>query len=447
MRDYLVTTFYGKKVKRSKCIRQKGKYYILNKDIVKIKSNPFDGEVKVKWMTLDDPNLVYNIDTKRYDHISRKMKYIIHDMNMTLTSNKFNCNHRECYIDGKYGLTTIDNAKANLTLDSKSGVYFKLGERKGSLTGSMFYQKLKYGYEGSQDLFKEFKETNALSKLNLLTGKYTFGVELETATGAIPSNKLLETGLIPVRDGSTPNYEFVTIPLSNVTSLFPIIEQLSKNCTFNITTAMHIHIGNVPTNKLFVSRFYKFMTNMQDEVFRMFPKYKADNELGIKRRNYTQKLPKKVKFNTILNFLNNNKECTSEYTGERLDHYADMRRTNKWYVSSRYFWVNLIPLIFYPSRTIEFRIHQGTFNKYKIIYWLLICVALIKYVEITKNSKQVALKTVLNRVYPDGNTANALYQHYLDMSSYYLGYNEQADMAYRQDERDDKTYVPSIKLF
>jgi len=440
MKNYLVTTFDGKKIKRSLCVRKKGKYYRIRKDIFKVKY----GET-FTWLTIGDPNLLYDVDDKKYIHSYYRKEFIIYDIDKKLTTNVFDCNLRECFVNGEYGLTTLEHSKQHLILDKKTGIYND--GNKPSFSNSIFYRSVQYSYERNKHLFTKFKEKSNYSSLNNLSSGYSFGVELETSSGTIPSNELLANGLLAVRDGSTPNYEYVTVPLLDITSLLPIIESVNNHCTFDITTSLHIHLGNVPTDQKFISTFYRFMTNIQDDVFKMFPNYKADNSAGIKRHNYTQKLPKKIKFNTILNFLNNDKPCDAVYTGERLNHYADIARTSKWNVSSRYYWCNIIPLVFYPSRTIEFRIHQGTFNKYKIIYWLLMCIAFIKYVEKTQESKQVSIKHIFNTIYGYGKVANALYAHYLDMRDYYSNYDEHKDLSYIQDIKDDPYYIPKIKLF
>jgi len=440
MKDYLITTFDGKEELRSKCVRQNQKFYKINKDIVKVNC----GYSKV-WLLKSNNNLLFNIDTSEYVHYTNKAKYIIYDIDEQLTTNEFDCNLYEAYIEGIYLLCTPEYANKHLKLDEISGIYYK--NLKPKINNSIFYKNLNYSYEHSKSLFNNFKESKQDVKLNKLLSKYSFGVELETSTGAVPANKLLKLGVLPVRDGSTHNYEYVTKPLTQLTNLIPIVEALNKHCTFDISTSMHIHLGNVPTDKEFILNFYKFIVNMQPQIYKMFPKYKLHNDFNIKKKNYTQALTKKIKFETILNFLNNNKQCTQEYTGEMLNHNDDVERLRKWQLHSRYYWCNLIPLIFYPSRTIEFRIHQGTFNKYKIIYWLLICAALIKYVEKTGLTSEIPMKQLFKEVYPENSVNKALTFHYNDMVKYYTKYDEGNDVRYERDVIDDYRYAPRVKLF
>jgi hypothetical protein len=240
----------------------------------------------------------------------------------------------------------------------------------------------------------------------------------------------------------------VTKPFKQISSLMPIVETLNNTCEFDVTNSLHCHIGNVPTNKEFITKFYTLMVNIQDQVYKMFPNYKFTNVNKIKRKNYTQPLKSYKDFDSILTFLNNNSVCKHEYKGNYITHIADKTRTHKWDISSRYYWVNLIPLVFYPSRTIEFRIHQGTLNKYKIIYWLLMCMAMVKYAESdSTTSDKIDIREIFKFAYPEENTAEALILHYEDMCKYYSNYKEEEDLSYLKDTQDDASYEPKIKLF
>ena len=39
-------------------------------------------------------------------------------------------------------------------------------------------------------------------------------------------------------------------------------------------------------------------------------------------------------------------------------------------------------MFFSPRKTLEFRAHQATFNEVKVVNWLFICNAILKYAEI-----------------------------------------------------------------
>ena len=197
MRDKLVKTFDGKDILRSKCMRQKGAYYIVGKDIIKVpKQEGFE------WLEFGDYNLLFNIDTGEYVHRELRSKFIIADIDKILTSDVFDCNNVECYIADEYGLATREYADKNLKIDNDTGIYNEGLGRTGSIGGSAFYDTLQYSYEKNTKFFVNFKEKPGIKELDNMSLGYTFGAELETSSGTVPSNELLERGIAPVRDGS-----------------------------------------------------------------------------------------------------------------------------------------------------------------------------------------------------------------------------------------------------
>ena len=53
----------------------------------------------------------------------------------------------------------------------------------------------------------------------------------------------------------------------------------------------------------------------------------------------------------------------------------------KWEREARYYGLNFLPFLFEKKETLEFRLHSGTVNKYKAIYWTIICLSFVRYVE------------------------------------------------------------------
>lgn len=125
----------------------------------------------------------------------------------------------------------------------------------------------------------------------------------------------------------------------------------------------------------------------------MFPYYKA-NPTGIKSKNYNQKLP-------TLSIMSINdktgKESFDEYINSSYkkmfswlsEGYVPDTRYNrkgkrhpvqaKWDRHKRYFWMNLMNTIFSNRNTVEFRLHTPTTNAQKIVNWVFICNAIVKY--------------------------------------------------------------------
>lgn len=229
----------------------------------------------------------------------------------------------------------------------------------------------------------------------------TFGIEFETVAGQIPDRYTKPLGLIPLKDGSVPGLEYATVPYQGAKGLQAAVNScnvLNKFTRDDETCALHLHIGNVPRTEEFFLALFKTLCLVQDEVFEMFPLYKKYN-FGVKKKNYTQPFPvakllgkmdgkitkDKVKenFAILFNFLSAGQQY--EDVGNSLSkvksHPSDPEGTRKWNIKSRYYWVNLIPLLFGNKQTVEFRIHTPTTDPSKVINYLLICTSIVSYVK------------------------------------------------------------------
>lgn len=245
----------------------------------------------------------------------------------------------------------------------------------------------------------------------------TFGVEFETSLGRIREPDLYKHGVIPLRDGSVAGFEYTTIPYgySDVTlnqastqalskdlvNLKELCTELSNRCLLNSFCSMHIHIGNVRKDKLYLLAVYMLCYLIQDEMFEMFPKFKEDSPkyLGT-QKNYCKKLDHlglfnncifdkssvlketycdnvNLYFNKIFKFLSDGQEIGSKFNRKCLKHPIE----RKWERHGRYHWVNLVNSVFSNSRTIEFRLHTATLNFTKTLNWILICSAIVKYAD------------------------------------------------------------------
>lgn len=229
----------------------------------------------------------------------------------------------------------------------------------------------------------------------------TFGVEFETIAGFVPPRKTDKLGLIPLRDGSVPGLEYVTVPMSGEKGINALIESslaLQKYTKCDDTCSVHVHIGNIPRTKEFMLAYFKTMFVLQDSIFRLFPLYKKYN-FGYKRKNYTKPLPNEVmfaldknidnkasidkNFEVLYKWLSGGQSFNNNF--ENLDdvfrHPNDPRGNQKWNIKSRYHFVNLTPLLFGNKKTVEFRIHTPTFDSQKIVNFLLLCGVIVNYVK------------------------------------------------------------------
>lgn len=227
----------------------------------------------------------------------------------------------------------------------------------------------------------------------------SFGLEFETSKGYIPERILDKTGLIPLRDGSIPGIEYVTVPMEGAKGMQNIInicDELNKRTAYDNSCSLHLHIGNIPRTKEFITAFFKLTLAFQDKIFEMFPLYKKYN-FGVKRKNYTKPY-NQYKFlsqmDPVINSNNIDKNfdvlfsylaeqsCFADY-GNNLDnvhdHPLNPNGNQKWNMHNRYYFVNFIPLIFGNKQTIEFRIHTPTYDVSKIMGFLLFNASLVNF--------------------------------------------------------------------
>ena len=84
-------------------------------------------------------------------------------------------------------------------------------------------------------------------------------------------------------------------------------------------------------------------------------------------------------------------------------------------------WKNVVPLVFSPSRTVEYRIHTPTLNFTKISNWLFICIAISRYAEkyskeiLTRNRRGKKDKITLDKILKEYETNFGLYTEPTDM--------------------------------
>lgn len=287
--------------------------------------------------------------------------------------------------------------------------------------------KINYNANQGTDVFTRILESYYITRENntklekksydiakLLNG-LTFGIEFETSLGRIREPDLYKHGVIPLRDGSVSGFEYTTIPYgySNVnlnetsnqalakdlTNLKELCSELTKRCEINSNCSMHIHIGGLRKDKLYLLAVYMLCYMIQNEIFEMFPKFKEDSPryLGT-QKNYCNKLHHldlfdncifdkssvlkenycnniNEYFNKVFKFLSDGEDIGSKFNRKSLIHPIDQ----KWNRHSRYYWVNLLNSVFSNSRTIEFRLHTATLNFTKTLNWILICSAIVKF--------------------------------------------------------------------
>jgi hypothetical protein len=124
----------------------------------------------------------------------------------------------------------------------------------------------------------------------------------------------------------------------------------------------------------------------------MFPLYKVNWE-NYKEKNYCEKLPPIVATFGKKNYnryINNSYHDIYRFLSGGVAFGADYNRVtktnpwpgkNKWDIKTRYHWVNFINPLFGKRDTIEFRIHTPTLNSDKVLNWVFMSAAIIRFAE------------------------------------------------------------------
>lgn len=287
--------------------------------------------------------------------------------------------------------------------DDKRGLHYSCDE----IMDDYIYNYNKY----SPNQYRYSKE------LSKYLDKLSFGVEFETTCGLIPDRKKDKLGLMPLRDGSVDGLEYVTIPLSGKKGVNALIESskaLNKYAQSDNNCALHVHIGNIPRTKEFLLAFYRLMHLVQDEMFSMFPLYKKYN-FGIKRKHYTKPLPDSValqfdktinddnidqNFEVLYTWLSGGQSYVNNFNSldDVIYHPSDPDHNRKWQIRSRYHHVNLVPLLFGNKKTVEFRIHTGTFDVNKVVNFVALCGSIVNFVKNNTNTILTDLRTTIDNI-------------------------------------------------
>ena len=322
---------------------------------------------------------------------------------------------------------SYDSLKDYLGFNYATG-YYVIGEDCNQFTftpgrDDYPYNLNRYTYNTKfvENLFKGKQEVNDIINFKFINElPYTFGLEFETAGGFIPQHKLYELGLIPLRDGSITGIEFSTVVLQGNNGLNLLkkqMELLNEHTIFDKDCSLHIHLGNFKLSKEVLITVNNLFANSNIECY--LPKYTFNTTLyktNIKK-NYCAHNDKFKTFEQMYSTL-----VGRNYYGNLFQpHPKDISGTNKWNIKERYKAINFINALCYSGpKTIEYRILRPTYNFNKVLGWLFIYAAYIKYAEshnYTSNflyRTSFSIETIIKDVYSP-ELADILYE-FLNMS-------------------------------
>lgn len=442
--DRTIITVSGKSESVSKCRKIDNLYYFVGDFRKKDSGDCYLLPENEKYVRASNPKLHWNYTKERYVIISDEILGVIGLNNGVIETGYFNYSVYcpRIYVDGDvlYGIPDFKGFSSHFAYDPinmyyvikreydkrRTEIYLNEGHRKGQYKAfpGEYYSANETPHLPKVSASKKQFPSDPLDEY--LKGR-TLGVEIETRTGSVPEEQLYIHGMVPLKDGSISGHEYVSDiikPSGAINLLRSFFEIAAQYTRVDQTCSLHYHIGGfnykVPEN---VVALYTLWYRLQDETDSMMPPYKRDLQfLAGKKggpKDHCARLPElnifdrlgkgrdedviKVLYEEMLSIFNDNKGVPQK-SGDLYRHVHHGRQ--KWDQHGRYYGINFIPLLFENKHTVEFRLHSGTVNQYKAIYWLLICLAMLKYAEeqhtnIFSTKNKLRLSDILEYCYKD----------------------------------------------
>lgn len=229
---------------------------------------------------------------------------------------------------------------------------------------------------------------------------YTFGMEFETSGGYIPERDLFRVGLIPLRDGSITGLEYSTIVLGGNVGLNILKEQielLKEYTIFDKECSLHIHFGSFNLTPNFLLRLNNLFASSDIGSYAV-PWAFETNRYKENGKNYCGM---NITFNSFSG-LYSSLVGKPFYGNLYQPHPSDLDGNHKWNIASRYKALNLVNAVCYNNaKTVEFRFLRPTYNFDKILTWLFVLGAFVKYAEnpSIKATRNISVERVIKSVY------------------------------------------------
>lgn len=252
-----------------------------------------------------------------------------------------------------------------------------------------------------EEMFQaKHKVTNTVLYNYVKEMPYTFGLEFETSAGYIPEEELYRIGLIPLRDGSITGLEYSTIVLqgnSGLNTLREQIEVLKEYTIFDKECSLHIHYGSFELTPEVLLRLNNLFAGSDINNY-VVPWAFCTSQYKANGKDYCIKNKSFVTFDSMYSSLVGKPFYGSLYQ----PHPADTSGDRKWNISSRYKALNLVNAMCYDNaKTAEFRCLRPSYNFDKILVWLFVLGAFVKYAEdkTLKNVRAISVSRIIKSVY------------------------------------------------
>lgn len=428
-----VTTFDGKTIPRSRARRIRNEYYEVGVSCFKIDES--DGTSK--WYRINTGKVARNFENGQYEKIetllNKGLVKGVADKTMEMVYFKpdrfANVMLKESYGDMHTSAIPCLNARvageAGYLENWSDGFFYNKANLTPTLIGD-FTEKRTVSYNrtlshnadaNSRDFlvavsnYKEYatkiKVDPMAEEIAKLIAPYSIGIEFETSKGYIPPAMLATLGLIPLRDGSITGHEFSTVPLegsAGIQILRDACRALSERCAIDYKCSFHVHIGGIKRDYITLIALYETCRAVQNSLLKLVAPFKLDPVNRAKlEKDYCHKLPDlkidyenlfakgelsmdraAIEFDKIFFFLSCGVHMDSKWNLNTFKHPAG---SQKWNISSRYHIINLVATVFSRSQTVEHRLHHCTLNFTKVINWVMICTAIVSFVD--KNAEAI----------------------------------------------------------
>ncbi len=427
----MIKTISGKEIDRKLCIKIGDDFYEKNVDCVNI-----DG----RWYRKSNPKIYFNTIEDKYMKITENTFNGICGYNPsdnTYTMGRFEAKFEEQYkIKTKRGdfvcsskkifdsIPKIWRRQTGEFLDLAMCIYYQYNHGSDYAGNNYIYSFDRlYNSDKLIPIFQKVDNSkyteNLLGLINKsnkkfdIINEYSFGLEFETSAGIIPEHKCKQLGLIPLRDGSIKGHEYTTIPMigeGGVNLLMNQMKALKNECTIDKECSLHVHFGGFSLIEENILRLYNLLYYLQDEIGELFHEYIFNTgSYKASGKDYCKRF--KGKADSIDSLYSHLADGNATWDGDfYMQHPLDPRHDQKWNNNKRYYFVNLINMLFGTgAKTVEFRLHTPTFNETKVINWLFICMAILRYAETSEAKlselESIKLKDVLEFAYgTDSNT-------------------------------------------
>lgn len=420
-KSFLVVTVDGTVQPSDLCRLINGEYYLIGDRTIKNSGQCYliESEGKKTYYKANNPDINWNHSVGGYQNIKKDNVRLVYGIveieGRTIKKEFFDSRDIIRTIEGDYIYKGVDVDK-HVVWNSAEGYYqlscFYNEANNQSLLrspGKPNYSKFRNDvysmdtHPGRKKCDEEYATkwgNTPIHPIDQMIFGHSIGVEVETSSGSYPEDDILSDGILPLKDGSISSHEYASVIIKDkfFDWMNVLFTKMARYTRTNEQCSLHYHIGTINYGKSlpkFTVALWELYCRLQEEIEDFIPPYKREISYLANKpkgpKDHCKRLPMlgirnlktdkdvQLAFEKILIFMNEGE--IPKYDNENGVYIYRRANNPKWEQNSRYHTVNLLTFLFEKKHTIEFRVHSGTVNKYKALYWLMICLSIIKYAE------------------------------------------------------------------